>query len=520
MARRPIPMIELDELCFRFQQGHNISQMARSLGQSRQTVRKYLRLACKAGLSHGGGEAERARVTTTLRQQLIPAGSAEAAPAQQLLEPYRDQIRQWLEEPDITVKQIWRLLAERGIAASYPSVKRFVRIHLQPSTPRVTVRLESPPGRQGQVDFGKARVKVGDTLRSLWVFVLTLSCSRHRFVRFVERQDLATWIDCHVRAFEFFGGVPQTVLLDNLKAGVVRPDLYDPTINRAYAELERHYGFAVDPAKVATPEHKGKVERQVPVVRQQLVAGRVYADLADLNEKALNWCREQVGRQIHGTTQEAPLLRFARLEQGALLPLPASAFDPPTWAEVKVHPDHHVVFERSYYSLPTRFVGKTVWLRAGRRLVEIYCNDELVKTHPRATGRGVWRTDPNDYPEAAKAHLFAHPAWCRQQASKLGPNAGRMAESILSDHAIRNLRKAQALLRLGEKYGAERLDEACAYLLSFETTEIRRLKRVLEEGLPKFWKPEAVPASAALTEQALTFLHPPESFGAGEEVAA
>ncbi|UWZ79782.1 DDE-type integrase/transposase/recombinase [Geoalkalibacter halelectricus] len=139
-------------------------------------------------------------------------------------------------------------------------------------------------------------------MRQLWVFVLTLSFSRHRFVRFVERQDLPSWLDCHVRAFEFFGGVPKTVLLDNLKAGVVRPDLYDPTINRAYAELERHYGFVADPAKVATPEHKGKVERQVPVVRQQLVAGRSYVDLADLNQKALLWCREQVGREIHGTS--------------------------------------------------------------------------------------------------------------------------------------------------------------------------------------------------------------------------
>ena len=513
-------MIELDELCFRFQQGHNISQISRSLGQSRQTVRKYLQLARKAGLSRGGDEAQRRRVMAALRQQVIAAPAPEGAPTQQLLEPYRDQIEQWLDESDMTVKQIWRLLVERGIDASYPSVKRFVRSRVEPAKLRVTVRIETPAGRQAQVDFGKARVKVGETLRSLWVFVMTLSFSRHRFVRFVERQDLTTWIDCHVRAFEFFGGVPQTVLLDNLKAGVVRPDLYDPTINRAYAELERHYGFAVDPAKVATPEHKGKVERQVPVVRQQLVAGREYRDLADLNEKALYWCREQVGRQIHGTTQEAPLVRFEHLEQAALLPLPASAFDPPTWAECTVHPDHHIVFERNYYSLPTRFVGKAVWVRAGRRLVEIYCHEELVKTHPRASGRGVWQTDPNDYPEAAKAHLSAHPSWCREQAGKMGPNAGRMAEAILADHAIRNLRKAQALLRLGEKYGAERLDEACAYLLSFETTEIRRLKRVLEEGIPAFWKPTPEPVAAPLTEQAMTFLHPPESFGALVEVAA
>lgn len=289
-----------------------------------------------------------------------------------------------------------------------------------------------------------------------------------------------------------------------------------PTINRAYAELERHYSFVVDPAKVATPEHKGKVERLVPVVRQQLVAGRSYRDLAELNDKALIWCREQVGREIHGTTCEAPMTRFETIERGALLPLPAQAFDPPTWAEATVHPDHHLVFERSYYSLPTRFVGKTVWVRATRRLVEIYCDDLLVKTHPRATRRGTWRTDQNDYPDAAKAFLFAHPAYCRKKAAELGPHVARMVEAILADHAIRNLRKAQGGLRLAEKYGSQKLDEACDYLLQFEATELRRLNHVLENGPPLYWKSTQQPQSAPLTEQAQSFLHSPESFAARE----
>ncbi|WP_437125325.1 Mu transposase domain-containing protein [Geoalkalibacter halelectricus] len=121
------------------------------------------------------------------------------------------------------------------------------------------------------------------------------------------------------------------------------------------------------------------------------------------------------------------MTRFEQLEQPALLPLPAQPFDPPTWAEARVHPDHHLVFDRSYYSLPTRFVGKRVWVRATtRRLVEIYCDDVLAKTHPRATRRGTWVTDPNDYPQAAKAFLLAHPAYCRKKAAELGPHVARM----------------------------------------------------------------------------------------------
>jgi transposase len=512
MARRPIPMIELDELLFRWQQGHNLSQLSRGLGQSRQTVRKYLRQAKALGLTADGGDRQRAGVLAAMRTATGHKTREELPPRQRLLAPYDEQIRAWLKEPDMTVKQIWRLLGEQGISLSYPSVKRFVRSHIDPVSPRVTVRLETPPGQQAQVDFGRVRVRIAEQPRSLWVFVMTLSYSRHRFVRFVERQDLATWIDCHIRSFEFFGGVPQTVLLDNLKAGVVRPDLYDPTINRAYAELERHYGFTADPARVATPEHKGKVERQMPVVRQQLVAGRSYADLAEVNEKALRWCRDQVGREVHGTTCEPPMLRFTRQEKDALQPLPAQPFVRPTWGEAKVHPDHHLVFERSYYSLPSHFVGRTVLVRATQRLVEIYHDEELVKTHTRATRRGTWVSDPNDYPESAKAFLFAHPQYCLKKAAETGPHVERMVKEILAKNAIRNLRKAQGVLRLVDKYGAARLDAACEYLLHFDATELHRLAHVLEHGIPPGWKAVEEPPAAPLTQMALDFLHPPESF--------
>lgn len=510
-------MIELDELLFRWQQGHNISKLSRDLGQSRQTVRKYLRQAKTLGLTPEGGDRQRAEVLAAMRAATGLQTQGESPPRQRLLEPHVEQIRAWLKEPDMTVKQIWRLLREQEISLSYPSVKRFVRSQIAPVSPKVTVRLETPPGQQAQVDFGRVRVRIAEQPRSLWVFVMTLSYSRHRFVRFVERQDLATWIDCHVRAFEFFDGVPQTVLLDNLKAGVVRPDLYDPTINRAYAELERHYGFTVDPAKVATPGHKGKVERQMPVVRQQLVAGRDYVDLVELNEKALLWCRDQVGREVHGTTCEPPLLRFEQQEKAELQPLPPQSFERPTWGEAKVHPDHHLVFDRSYYSLPSRFVGRTVWVRATRRLVEIYHDEKLIKTHPRATRRGTWVTDSNDYPDAAKAFLFAHPQYCCKKAAEIGPHVERMIKEILSNHAIRNLRKAQGVLRLTDKYGASRLDAACEYLLHFGATELHRLTHVLKRGIPSSWQASQEPEPAPLTQLALDFLHPPESF-AGEVV--
>jgi transposase len=511
MARRLIPMVEIDEVLFRYQQGHTVSAIARALGQSRVTVRKYLKAGVSAGLTRSGGEGERTRVAAAVRAALA------RRPAVARVEPlaaHRAQLEAWLGEPDMTLKQAWRLLGEGGVRVSYSALKRYVRGALRAVAPRVTVRIETPPGRQAQVDFGLAPVAFVDgRRRRLWAFLMTLSYSRHRFVRFVEHQDVATWLDCHVRAFEFFGGVPETVLLDNLKAGVVRTDLYDPTLNRAYAELERHYGFTVDPARVRSPKDKGKVERGVPVVRQQVVAGRIYRDLAELNERALAWCRNDVGQVAHGTTQELPLVRFEHVERAALRPLPATPFDPPVWAECKVHPDHHLVFQRSYYSVPTRYVGKTVWVRATRRLVEVYLEATLIKTHPRASCRGSWQTDPTDYPEAAKAFLFAHPSHCRERARELGPHVERLVGEILATHALRHLRKAQAVLRLADKYGAERVEGACAHLLAFESSDVRRLTRILEQGLIDSSVPAAT-TPLAPSAGALEFLHPPESFSA------
>lgn len=509
-------MIELNEVVYHWKKGQNNSQIARSLGISRPTVRKYLAAAQAAGLTR-----EESEPTATIAENVMAAVAKAAKPAsaaigavQEVIGLHKEQICSWLDEPDMTAKQICRLLAEQGYPFNYSSLKRYVKKLKPDNSQRVTVRLETSAGEQAQVDFGQVSLTLGDHKKRVWAFVMTLSYSRHRFVRFVERQDTTTWLDCHSRAFEFFGGCPRTVLLDNLKAGVVKADLYDPIINRAYAELERHYGFVADPAKVRTPEHKGKVERSMPTVRQQLAAGRQYQDLADANEKALAWALTGIGKEKHGTTKEEPLLRFERDEKNTLIPLPGSRFEIPLWKECTVHPDHHLVFDKSYYSVPTRYVGKKVWARGTFRLTEIFLEGELIKCHVRAHKPATWRTDENDYPEKAKAFLFAHPTWCRQQAETFGEDVGRMVREVLEPHSLQNLRKAQAVLRLADKYGAAKLNDACRHLLSFGSTSRQSLQRILEHGIPKQQELPTVPTISTEGEQCL---HPATSFG---EVAA
>lgn len=499
-------MIEISEVLYQWQQGRSKSKIAESLGITRPTVRSYLKLALAAGLAASSSPDEAVGIAATVAAKV--SGGKSVAPVLEAISAHEEQIKAWLKEPDMTAKQIWRLLSESGHSFSERSINRYVQ-RIAPSSPSVTVRLEVDPGTQAQVDFGRVMLTFAGVRKRLWAFVMTLSYSRHRFVRFVERQDVATWLDCHIRAFEFFGGVPATVLLDNLKSGVVKPDLYDPAINRAYGELERFFGFVADPARVATPEHKGKVERSMPVVRQQMVAGRSYTDLADANEKALLWCRDGVGMVPNGTTHEAPRLRFERDEKGALKELPVHRFEMPNWKKCTVHPDHHVVFEKSYYSVPTRFVGKEVWVRGGLTMTTIFYDNVQIKAHTIAHRPGTWRTDLNDYPDGKKLFLQFQPAWCRKEAYRMGEHAGRMVDEILSPHALMHLRKAQAVIRLGEKHGHQKLDEVCRHLLENGSNNHAAVKRLLENGIPKRKTTTPPPISDAGRE----LLHEAKSFG-------
>jgi len=318
-----------------------------------------------------------------------------------------------------------------------------------------------------------------------------------------------------VRAFDFFGGVPGTIVLDNLKAGVVKADIYDPTLNRAYAEMERHYGFVADPAKVASPKLKGKVERNVGVMRRHLLAGRRFRDVDEANERALRWCKEEIGMEIHGTTKMKPYEVFLSEELSRLRPLSPERFQCPTWKKCTVHPDHHVVFDRSYYSLPTRFIGAGVWVRGDERFVRIFLDSELIRTHCKAQSAGTWVTDRSDYPPEKLAYLLPDRTVCLARAADVGPRTEAVVRKILGGNGMRHLRKAQAILRLGDKYGKQPASDRA---LTLGNLEYRAIKRILESGLEGI--PDPKPATAPLSPLGMSFLRDPSYFIPDKEVFA
>ena len=406
-------MNEVVETIYQWHTGMKIQHISLSLGLDRKTVRKYLGMARSLGITRERPLPDEQELVMRLKD--VREHLSYEHPVLDLIAPHREQIEAWLADTNMTGKQVWRLLKEvHGIVVGYTTTKRYLGSEFSFGRTKATIRMETAPGEEAQVDFGYMGIMYDPDMqkkRRTWAFIMTLSYSRHKFVRFVFRQDIDTWLDCHERAFAFFGGVPQRIILDNLKSGVIKPDIYDPTLNRAYADMERHYGFVADPARVRTPEHKGKVERAVPVVRKHLLAGRIFCDIHEANSRALHWCKEEIGMEIHGTTKKKPYEAFTSDEKTSLKPLPDAPFERPLWKQCTVHPRSHTP--------------------------------------------GRWVTDQTDYPPEKLAFLMATPTWCRKKAAEFGPSTEALIAAILKENAMRNLRKVQAILRLGEKFPTE-----------------------------------------------------------------
>lgn len=478
--------MEIREIVRRVQHGQSDREIAQELGVDRKTVGTYRRWAETRGVLPGPGEALPAEAE--LEQRLAEEGQRECRRQVSSVEPYGEQVKAWLAA-GLTRQVIWQRLQERGYTGSYTSVRRFVA-KLREAEPREAfVRLEVPAGEEAQVDFGSAGKLYDPTrgqMRPAQVFVMTLSHSRHQYVEFVFDQKVSTWLRLHRNAFEFFGGVPRRVVLDNLKAGIVKASLHDPVVQRSYRALAEHYGFLIAPCRPRTPWHKGKVERGgVAYVKSNFLPGRSLRSVVDANEQGWAWAVEVAGRREHGTTKQRPWEVFDTVERRALQPLPAEPFALCCHKRAKVHPDCHVVFEGAYYSAPFRLVGQDVLLKVTERQLEVYRDHALVAVHSRATRRGERVTVVDHLPPDKAQYQLRNAVWCRRQAERIGPATGELIEQLLSRGPLYGLRTAQSILRLADRHSEPRLEAACARCLAFDEFSYSSVKRILDHGLDK-----------------------------------
>lgn len=489
MARRELKMEELEAVLYQWHKGRNISQISNSLGLDRKTIRKYLELAQAHGFTRevaidsSGFMELSGKVQAALK---TPVGYSETYKKTAL---YQVQIDKLLSKKYMTGKQAYRILkSDHGYLLSYSSFKRYIRIRY-PKEPRSCLRLEVKAASEGQVDFGSAGQMYDPhmcQMRRVHAFVMTLSYSRLHYVEFVFDQSQSTWVKCHMNAFKFFGGVPERIILDNLKSGVMKPNTYDPILNKAYADCARHYGFIIDPAKIARGDHKGKVERKIPVVRGQFLSSYAFRDISDANEKVKDWCINGYGMEVHGTTKKRPYELFKEDELPLLKPVNPESFDIPLWKEAKVHPDHHIVFDKSYYSVATRYIGKKVMVRGGIGVVQIFYGGELIKTHLLSRQAGTFVTDEKDYPPEQSKYLLRTVSYYQQEALTHGHDVCDLVSQIMRENAYRNLRKIQGIFRLTKEYGSEAVNLTCQRCLFYEDYRMVTIKRILKNKSYKY----------------------------------
>ena len=483
-------MNHLRDLINRLRSGESERRIARDMRLSRTTVRKYRERAEPHGYLH---PEQALPDEPTLLARLGPG--PRVRPAASSVQPYEDIVRRLVDQGVEMTAIFQRLRGNHGYTGSYSAVRRYVA-RVSPPTPEAVVRVHTAPGEEVQVDFGTVGLLYdpdhGDR-RPTYVFVATLGFSRHQYAELVFDQKTPTWIALHRRAFDSFGGVPRRVVPDNLKPAVAQALVHDPVLGEAYRRMALHYGCLISPTAPRRPQHKGKVENGVHYVQRNFMAGQDFVDGHVANQRLQTWIREVAGTRVHGTTHQAPLQLFNEHERAALLPLPAEPFTLCEVKPVKVHPDCHVTLAGSYYSVPFRYVGQTLEAYVSERVVELYLGANLLATHVRSTTPGQWHTRLEDYPPDKAEYLKRTPDRCRQLAAHIGPAAQKVVETLLNERPLDRLRAVQAILRLEETVGRQRLEAACARAAYYGDVRYRRIKDILNAALDREPLPDALP---------------------------
>ena len=449
--------------------GWSHRRIQRETGVHRETVARYdpRRTPKPANLSPGS---------------ISKPANVAAGPAS-FCEPYRDYIEQELAK-GLTAQRIWQDLREDlGFSHQYPSVKRYVR-RLKESHPEVAGVMEHPPGREAQVDFFQGpptlHPKEGRWRRP-WILRVTLSCSRHGYEEAMWTQERTGFLRAIEHAFLDFGGVPEVLRHDNLKAAVLRACLYDPDVSEVYEAFALHWGFVSLPIRPSNPKEDGIVENSGGYVKDNAVKGRRFDSLEELNSYLRKWNRTIARLRIHGTTRKQVYAHFLEADKPALRPLAAERFSLFEVGTRAVHPDGHVQVEGAFYSVPHVLVGEQVRVHWDDLLVRVYARNQCVAVHSRSHP-GTYATRPEHRPAHMPASEEAYVATLLARAEHIGADALKWAREACEERGVRAYRLMQGMLSLTRKHPRERVDWACRVSLERRVFRYRVLRRLVEQA--------------------------------------
>ena len=387
-------------------------------------------------------------------------------------------------ERGLQAQRIWQdLVSEQGFQGKYWSVKRYV-MRLKSRQPLPFRRLETAAGLEAQVDFGQgAWVKGPDGKRRRpWVFRVVLSHSRKGYSEVVWRQTTEAFVDCLENAFRHFGGVPERIVLDNLKAAVTKADWYDPEIHPKLQSFAQHHGTVFLPTKPYTPRHKGKIEGGVKYVQNNALAGRTFASLQEQNEYLWRWESQVADQRIHGTTKRQVRALFEEQERAALRPLPSSRF--PKFREERrtVHRDGYVEVDKAYYAAPPEYVGRDVWVRWDSRLLRIHDDRwQSLYTHAITTA-GKFRSCPGAIPQEKVSAVERGVEALLKQVGRIGTRTRDWCHAMVQARGVEGTRVLVGLRALAHTHDTSAIEHACELALASGSYRLRTIREVLKRN--------------------------------------
>jgi transposase len=482
------------------QLGWSLRRIERRTGVRRETAAAYLKAA---GIAvRGPGRWGRKAASTSSNDP--PTGSIAAKPANEVTtdcggpilpgqktqaanspitasacEPYRETIEVWLSRGR-NATAIWQDLVHRhGYSGGYQTVKRFIRKLRGAHSPQAVGIILTAPGEEAQVDYGTGpmvREEKTGKYRRTRLFVMTLGYSRKAVRLLVFRSSSQTWAELHEKAFRRLGGSPRVMVLDNLREGVLTPDIYDPTLNPLYRDVLSHYGVVAMPCRVQDPDRKGKVESGVAHAQKTPLKGQRFETLEQAQAYLDHWEQHWADTRIHGTTKRQVAAMFAE-EKPFLQALPIEPFRYYHYGERVVHLDGCVEVERAYYGLPPGWIGREVkvqWDSLQVRIVHPHTH-QLLREHLRQLPGNYRINDEDRSPKTplSTVHLLGRTA-------KAGPHIGQLCQAIYQNEAELGIRRILGVMALAKKYGVAAADDACAAALDLGVQTYRFVRRYLE----------------------------------------
>jgi transposase len=497
--KRRLPMRKIKEILrLKYDAGLSYHQIARGINVSTSTVHDIINRFNKAGLSWPlAAELEDEKALEALLY-LEQKAAATKKP-----EPDMDLIYKELKRKSVTLQLLWeeyKALNPDGYQYSY-FCERFNkwRSKLNP-----VLRQFYRAGERTEVDYAGQTMQITDPdtgkTYDAYIFVSVLASTSYTYAEAVLSVDLKSWIASHVRSFEFFGGVTEVLVPDNPKTGVHHPCRYEPELNRTYEEMASYYGTAVIPARVKHPRDKPNAENGVLIVERRIIAklrNRTFFSLAELNQgiwAELKLLNEKPFQKLDGSRQSL----YEEFEKPALKPLPPKPYEFAVWKKLTVNIDYHVEVDKNYYSTPYQLVKETVEARITNSVVEILYHGKRVASHRMLLGKGKYSTLTEHRPAAHQKYLEWTPSRIAGWAAQIGPNTKALAAKIMEQrpHPEQGYRSCLGLIRLSDRYGKERLENASARALFYGTNSYKSVKSILKHGLdskPPKEKPEFKP---------------------------